>query len=235
MSEEKFVEELSKIGINLNEKQIKQLKEYCDLIIEWNDKINLTAITDPKDIYLKHFYDSLTLFKAIDLNRELNLCDVGSGAGFPGIVLKIVYPNLEIVLVDSLNKRVTFLNTVIKKLHLEKIEAIHERAEIYAKENREKYDLVTARAVANLTMLSELCIPLVKEKGYFIAMKSNNKQEIDDSYQAIKELGGKIEKIINFKLPYENSDRSLVKIRKEKKTPKTFPRRYSDIKNKPLK
>ena len=178
--------------------------------------MNLTRITEKEDVYLKHFYDSLTLSKVIDLKQDLTLCDVGSGAGFPGIVLKICFPNLKITLLDSLQKRVNYLNEIIKELDLKNIEAIHTRAEDYAKQNREKFDIVTARAVANLKILSELCIPMVKVNGLFIAMKANIEEEIENSMEILKKLDSKIEKIETFYLPIENSIRNIIMIQKQK-------------------
>lgn len=234
MTENKFIECVNKLGIEISDFQLNQLKKYYELLIEYNNKINLTAIVNKEDVYLKHFYDSLTLFKAVDLNKIETMCDVGSGAGFPGIVIKILFPKIKITLIDSLNKRILFLKDVIKKLNLKEIEAIHQRAELFALSNREKYDLVTARAVAPLNVLSELCIPLVKKNGYFIAMKGNNKEELNTSEDAIKKLGGSITKIINFILIFENSNRTLIKIKKVNLTSKKFPRKYSDIKKNPL-
>ena len=162
MTQNEFIEELEKIGIKVDEKKLKSLEEYYNMLIEYNNFMNLTGITDKGQVYLKHFYDSLTLTKIIDLNKEESLCDLGSGAGFPGIVIKIFYPNLNIVLVDSLAKRINFLNDVIKKLKLDGIKAVHARIEDYAKENEEKFDIVTARAVAPLNILLELGIKLNK-------------------------------------------------------------------------
>ena len=186
--------------------------------------MNLTRITEKEDVYLKHFYDSLTLVKVIDLTKNLTLCDVGSGAGFPGIVLKIVFPNLKITLIDSLQKRVNYLNEIIKELNLKEIEAIHTRAEDYAKNHREEYDIVTARAVANLKSLSEICIPMVKENEYFISMKGNVEEELIEANPMIETLGSKIEQIEEFFLPIENSSRALIKIKKIKKTSIKYPR-----------
>ena len=192
--------------------------------------MNLTRIIEKEDVYLKHFYDSLTLSKVIDLNQDLTLCDVGSGAGFPGIVLKICFPNLKITLLDSLQKRVNYLNEIIKELDLKNIEAIHTRAEDYAKQNREKFDIVTARAVANLKILSELCIPMVKVNGLFIAMKANIEEEIENSTEILKKLDSKIEKIETFYLPIENSIRNIIMIQKQKTTNNLYPRRIEKMK-----
>lgn len=231
MNIKEFIEETKKLGIELTAVQLQKLEKFYELLISWNEKINLTRITKKEDVYLKHFYDSLTLFKVINLDNELTLCDVGSGAGFPGIILKIVFPNLKVTLIDSLQKRVNYLNEVIKELDLFNIEAIHTRAEDYARNNREKFDIVTARAVANLRILSELCLPMVKEKGYFIALKANIEEELENSKEMIKKLNSSIEKIETFNLPIEHSIRNLVKIKKESKTNSIYPRRMDKIKN----
>lgn len=230
MNLEIFIEETKKLGINLTEKQLSQLEKFYQLLISWNEKMNLTRITEKEEVYLKHFYDSLTLSKVIDLNKDLIFCDVGSGAGFPGIVLKIVFPNLKITLVDSLQKRVNYLNEIIKDLELTNIEAIHDRAENYAKNHREEYNIVTARAVANLKVLSELCIPMVKENGYFISMKANIEEELENSKEIIKKLNSTIEKIETFYLPIENSIRNIILIKKEGKTNPIYPRKIDKIK-----
>lgn len=230
MNLEVFIEETRKLGINLTEEQLNKLEKFYELLISWNEKMNLTRITEKEEVYLKHFYDSLTLFKIINLNENLTLCDVGSGAGFPGIILKIVFPNLKITLIDSLQKRVNYLNEVIKILNLSNIEAIHTRAEEYAKIHRDEFDIVTARAVANLRVLSELCIPMVKENGYFIAMKANIEEELEDSKEILKKLDSNIEKIETFYLPIENSIRNIIRIKKERKTNLVYPRRMSQIK-----
>lgn len=225
-----FIEETKKLGITLTDLQLEKLNQFYELLISWNQKMNLTRITKKEDVYLKHFYDSLTLSKVIDLNQDLTICDVGSGAGFPGIVLKICFPNLKITLLDSLQKRVNYLNEIIKELDLKDIEAIHTRAEEYAKQNREKFDIVTARAVANLKILSELCIPMVKVNGLFIAMKANIEEEIENSTEILKKLDSKIEKIETFYLPIENSIRNIILIEKLKPTNTLYPRRIEKIK-----
>lgn len=225
-----FIEETKKIGIELTSQQLEKLNQFYELLISWNQKINLTRIIEKEDVYLKHFYDSLTLSKVIDLKQDLTLCDVGSGAGFPGIVLKICFPNLKITLLDSLQKRVNYLNEIIKELDLKNIEAIHTRAEDYAKQNREKFDIVTARAVANLKILSELCIPMVKVNGLFIAMKANIEEEIENSTEILKKLDSKIEKIETFYLPIENSIRNIIMIQKQKITNNLYPRRIEKMK-----
>ena len=207
MTKEEFIKELEKINVFLNEYQLNQLENYYKLLIEWNEKINLTRITDKKDVYLKHFYDSITLIKAIDLTQELTVCDLGTGAGFPGIVLKIVFPNLNITLVDALNKRIEFLKLVIKELELKNIKAIHERGEEFIKNNRNKFDLITCRAVAKLNVISEICIPGVRVNGYFIPMKAQIEEEIKDT-TFLDKLNSNLEDIVSFTLPYEESIRN---------------------------
>ena len=230
MKIEEFIIEVEKLGIDLTEEQLKKLEHFYELLISWNEKMNLTRITEKEEVYLKHFYDSLTLTKVVDLKDVETLCDVGSGAGFPGIVLKIVFPNLKITLIDSLQKRVNYLNAISKELELKDIVAIHTRCEDYAKINREKFDIVTARAVANLKMLSELCIPMVKVNGYFIAMKANVEDEIKESKNILNELSSKIEEVNEFNLPKEESKRTLIKIKKIKETNKKYPRTIDKIK-----
>lgn len=234
MNEKEFIEQLKLINIFVDDKQLYKLSQYYELLIEWNQKFNLTAITDKEQVYLKHFYDSATINKIIDLKAEKNLCDAGSGAGFPGIVLKILFPNLEVVLIDSHNKRINFLNFVIEKLKLEKIIAIQSRVEDYALESREQYDVVTARAVAPLNILLECCFPLIKVNKFFIAMKGNISQEINNSENALKCLDAEIVAIEEFLLPVEESHRTLLKIKKNKKTNNIYPRKYCDIKKRPL-
>lgn len=233
MNQSKFIEEVEKLGIEITDTKLKRLEKYYELLIEYNKVMNLTGITEKDQVYLKHFYDSLTISKIINLNEFETLCDLGSGAGFPGIVIGIFYPNLKITLIDSLNKRINFLNKVIEELELGNIKAIHTRIEDYAKENKETVDVVTARAVAPLNILLELGINLTKVGKYFVAMKGNIENEPDYT-NALDKLNCIEEDIIEFKLPIENSNRSLIKIRKEKTTSKLFPRKYNDIKKKPL-
>lgn len=233
MNKEEFVKALEDLSINISEKQLNDLDTYYKMLIEYNTHTNLTRITEEKEVYLKHFYDSLTLVKAVNLNNQ-TLLDVGTGAGFPGLVLKIVFPNLKVVLLDSLNKRITFLNSVIEKLDLKNIKAVHDRAEEYAKGNKERFDIVTSRAVANLNMLSELCLPFLKIRGYFIPMKADAKDELKNAQNAIKTLGGVIKDIINFQLPNDTGIRTLIKIEKVSKTSEKYPRKFAEIKKKPL-
>ncbi len=219
MNEKEFIEETKKLGIELTSEQLQKLKDFYQILMQENKKINLTRIIEEKEVYLKHFYDSLTLVKTINLTEILTLCDVGTGAGFPGIVLKIVFPNLKITLLDALQKRVLYLNRVITQLELKDIEAFHIRSEDYAKQGTKQFDVVTARAVANLTKLAEICMPLVAYNGYFIPMKGKLEEELDEAQKTIEKCGGKIEKITRFHLPIEESERTIVKIRVKKKTP----------------
>lgn len=234
MNQNKFIEELNKLSIDITDEQIKQLDKYHELLVSWNEKMNLTGIVEKEAVYLKHFYDSLTICKIIDLNKVETLCDIGTGAGFPGLVLKILFPDLMITLIDSLNKRINFLNKVIKELDLNKIETIHARAEEYGIKNKEKYDIVTARAVAPLNILLEYSIPLVKTDGYFIAMKANVNDELDNSKNALSKLDCKIDNVIKFNLPIEESNRTLISVRKLDKTKNIYPRKYNEIKKRPL-
>ena len=206
MNLNEFNEELKKIGITLSAYQLDKLEKFYKLLVEWNQKINLTRIIDKEEVYLKHFYDSLTIAKVIDLNEVETLCDVGTGAGFPGIVLKIFYPHLKITLVDSLQKRVNYLNEVIKELDLKDISAIHERGE----DHKEKYDVVTARAVANIEKLTTYTMHLLKKDGLLIALKGNIDEELNEEVKNRLSKKYKIVKIEKFLLPIENSNRSIV-------------------------
>lgn len=234
MNQSRFIEELKKLNIEITDKQLKDLETYYEMLIEYNKKMNLTGITEKEQVYLKHFYDSLTIIKIIDLNEQETRCDIGTGAGFPGMVLKIVFPKLKVTLVDSLNKRIEFLKDVKNKLNLENLEIINSRAEEFAKGNIEKFDVVTARAVAHLSILLEYSLPMIKINKYFIAMKGNIKEELEESKNAIKLLNSKLEEDIEFKLPIEESNRNLVKIVKISKTNNKYPRKYSEIKKKKL-
>ncbi|MCI9434288.1 MAG: 16S rRNA (guanine(527)-N(7))-methyltransferase RsmG [Bacilli bacterium] len=229
-----FIENLKKINININVSQLKQLEKYYELLIEYNEKMNLTGITEKEQVYLKHFYDSLTINKIIDLNTVENLCDVGTGAGFPGLVIKILFPKINVTLVDSLNKRIDFLNAVIKELNLVGIDTLHDRIENFGRKTREKYDVVTARAVSSLNILLEYCLPLVKYGKYFIPLKANISREILEIDHAKKELNCELVDKLEFLLPSENSTRTILKFKKLKATPKKYPRPYSRIKKKPL-
>lgn len=230
MNKQEFLEELKKLGINLTNDQIDKLARFYQLLVTWNEKINLTTIIKEEEVYLKHFYDSLTLIKVVDLRQPLTILDVGTGAGFPGIVLKIVFPNLKITLLDSLTKRINYLNEIIKELDLHDIETVCSRCEEYTKINREKYDLVVARAVSHLKILSEMIIPTVKVNGYFIAMKANLNDELEKTIPMLKKLNSELKEIKEFSLPIENSKRTLVVIKKNAKTALLYPRKYSEIK-----
>lgn len=233
MNEKEFITELKKLNIEVTPLMLERLEKYYNLVIEYNQKINLTRITEKQDVYLKHFYDSITLIKAIDLNQNLKVCDIGTGAGFPGLVLKIVFPNLRITLVDALNKRINFLNIVIKELNLKNINTVHDRAEIFIRKNNETYDLITCRAVSKLNIISELCIPGLKINGYFIPMKANIDEEIKNT-KYLQTLGAKIENIITFKLPKQDINRNLIIIKKIRKTDNNYPRNYDKILKHPL-
>ena len=227
-STNKFEEELNNLGIVLNEQQKKQFDQYYELLTEWNKFMNLTGITDYDEVNLKHFTDSLTIAKIRDMKQVESVIDIGTGAGFPGIPLKIVYPHLRVVLLDSLSKRIKFLDEVIRVLGLENIETIHGRAEDFAKkkEYRECFDLCVSRAVANLSTLSEYCLPFVKVDGSFISYKSGESdEEIRQAEYAVKVLGGKVARIEKFQLPGTDMGRALVDLKKVKTTPKKFPRK----------
>ncbi len=209
MTKEEFIKALEELNITLSNEQLNKLDLFYKLLVEWNNKINLTRIIEEDEVYLKHYYDSLTIVKAIDLTKVDTLCDVGSGAGFPGIVLKIVFPNLKITLIDSLQKRVNYLNEIIKKLELDNIKAIHTRGEDY----KETFDIVTSRAVANIEKLVKFTMHLVNKNGVFVAMKGDIDKELTKEVEIKINKKYKIEKIIRFNLPKEDSIRSLVIIK----------------------
>lgn len=235
-----FHRDLNEFHITLSDIQAEQFITYYEMLVEKNQVMNLTAITDWDEVVKKHFVDSLSLVKAYDLNNaeaEISLMDIGTGAGFPGLPLKITFPNLNVTLLDSLNKRVDFLNEVIDALQLNGIEAIHGRAEDYAKPDklREKYDLCVSRAVANLSTLSEYCLPYVKVGGQFISYKSEKSpEEMDEAGNAIDILGGKIQEQITFMLPDSDIYRNLVVIEKINETPQKYPRKAGTASKKPL-
>lgn len=209
MNKEEFIIAVKELGIELDETKLNKLNKFYELLIEWNEKINLTRIVEKEDVYLKHFYDSLTIAKVVDLSKKETLCDVGTGAGFPGVVLKIVYPNLKITLVDSLLKRVNYLNTIIEELELDNIHATHSRGEDF----KEKFDVVTARAVANIEKLLGYTMHLVNDNGLLVAMKGNIDEELSESVINKINTKYKIIEINKFLLPKENSNRSLVVIK----------------------
>ena len=228
MNKEEFIKETKKIGIELNNQILKDLEAYYNILKEENTKYNLTRIISQEDVYLKHFYDSLTITTIVDINNQ-SICDLGSGAGFPGLVLAICFPNTKMTLIESNGKKCYFLNTVKEKLNLNNVNIINTRVEEYARKNREIFDIVTARAVAPLKHLLEYGVPLVKIEGSFIAMKANIEGEIEniDNYYAKLDIK-EIKKMV-FNLPKENSLRTLLKYQKLKVTNQKYPRRYSDI------
>ena len=224
-----------KINIELTNEAFLNFEEYYKFLVEYNEHVNLTAITDYDGVYYKHFYDSLTLSLALDVTKPINLVDVGAGAGFPSIPNAIVFNNLNVTIIDALNKRINFLNELIAKLKLNNAKALHARAEEYAAFHREEADVVTARAVARLNILAELCIPLVKVGGLFVAMKSvESEQEFLEAKGAIKTLGAEHLKTISVELPNQMGHREILVFKKVNKTPSKYPRQFSQIKNKPL-
>ncbi|KFZ27254.1 MAG: Ribosomal RNA small subunit methyltransferase G [Candidatus Izimaplasma bacterium HR2] len=226
---EKFELLLNGLNIELTDKKYDQFIKYYELLVEWNSKINLTAITEFEDVFIKHFYDSLCLVKGIELSNQ-SLLDVGSGAGFPSIPLKIIFEDLDITIIDSLNKRINFLKILTESLNVN-VKLIHGRAEEH--KNKNYYDIVTARAVSHLQILSELCIPFVKREGFFIALKGTNySEELEKSNKAFSILGGKFENIIEYSV--EGLGRSLIIIKKVKETNSKYPRIYGKIKSSPL-
>ncbi|PID01123.1 16S rRNA (guanine(527)-N(7))-methyltransferase RsmG [Sporosarcina sp. P2] len=228
MTEEQFYEALQEKGFLLSDAQKQQFKRYFEVLVEWNEKMNLTAITDAPSVYLKHFYDSLTSAFYVDFIKYESVCDVGAGAGFPSIPLKIIYPHLHVTIVDSLNKRITFLNHLAGELKLENVAFVHARAEEFGRnpKYREQFDVVTARAVARLSVLSELCIPLVKQGGLFVSMKgAAASEEMKDATRAVKLLGAVLQNEHEFLLPEEDSERHIFVFEKKKQTPKKYPRK----------
>ena len=226
---------LKDIDITLSDYQLEQFDKYYKFLLEYNEKVNLTAITEETEVFIKHFYDSILVSKTIDFNNIESICDVGSGAGFPSIPLKILYPHLKVSIVDSLEKRLVFIKELADLLKLEDISAIHSRAEDF-KEGRGSFDVVAARAVARENIIEELCIPLSKVGGYFISMKGSNYQEELNETKAYQILGAKVDKINEFELPLikEGNKRVIIVIKHEKETNKKYPRNWSQIKNKPL-
>jgi len=222
------------LGIKPTLKESFILERYYKFLVEKNQVMNLTGITDYDGVYYKHFYDSLSLNKGIDLNKVTTMLDIGSGAGFPGVVIKIFYPHIKLTIVDSLGKRITFLKELTDYLGLTGIEFVCDRAENFVKQRRNYYDLVTARAVAPIDILDELAIPYVKIGGYLVAMKASNfKEELDRALNGIQILGGKVEDIISFNLPNDLGERHLLKIKKVLENNR-YPREFKDIKKKPL-
>lgn len=231
-----LIDQAEKSGIELSNEQIEKFERYYELLIEWNEKMNLTALTEMEDVALKHFCDSVLLLKYADIREGASLIDVGTGAGFPSIPVKIMRPDINLCLLDSLNKRLIFLNEVVSQLNLENVQIIHSRAEDGAKkaELREKFDYATSRAVAQLNVLSEYCLPYVKVGGAFLAMKGKySEEEISNAKNAIKLLGGKTSKVSTYNL-IDSSERTIINISKISKTDSRYPRNSGKIKSKPL-
>ena len=237
MTIDKFIEELKKINIVLTDDQLEKFKKYADFLLEYNKTTNLTAIRDIEGVYLKHFYDSLLVFNndIIDYSKVNNLIDVGTGAGFPGIVIKIIQPHINVTLLDSNNKKTTFLKELVKVLDLDNVTVVNDRAENFVNENRQKFDISIARAVSELRVIAELCLPLTKINGYFVALKGNYVPEIKQASIAIEKLNSEIVSIQERQLPIENSYRSIIYIRNNKKIDDIYPRRYEQIIKKALK
>ncbi len=234
MTEQEFSNELKKLNILVSEEKLHQLKIFFEKLVKYNQKTNLTRIINKEEVYLKNFYDSLTILKIIDLNEKINLLDIGSGAGFPGIVLKIFYPNLDITLLDSNNKKTDWLKYISDILDL-KINIVHDRVENFAKTNLNSYDIVTSRAVANLRVLSELSLPLVKKNGFFVPLKGNVIDELQEAETTIKIMGGKVIDNISFNLPNNMGLRTILKIKKIRNSSLDEIRTYDKILKKPLK
>ncbi len=230
MNRELFIKYIEDLNLKVTSTQLDQLESYADFLLEYNEHTNLTAIKTKDEVYLKHFYDSLTLVKYIDLNNYKSLVDIGTGAGFPGMVLKIIFPHLHVILMDSNNKKIKFLEELIKKLDIKDIETINARSEDYARNHKDEYDIVTARAVTTMSVLSELCLPLVKVGGYFIPLKADVTEELEASNNILNELKASIESINVFNLPIEQSKRTIIKIKKIGKTPDKYPRTYDKMK-----
>ena len=235
MNINEFIEALRAQGIELSSRQLEQFEIYYQMLYTWNEKMNLTNIVEHDEVYLKHFYDSLTLAFYHPLDHQ-SILDIGAGAGFPSIPLKIVFPSLKVTIVDSLNKRISFLNALFEALGLNQTEACSARAEAYCQDHREAYDIVTARAVARFEILDELCLPLVRPGGYFIALKgAGGKEEYAQAKGGIEKLGGRLEALHEFQLPGREDQRMNFYIQKVKSTPVKYPRAFAKIKKSPLK
>lgn len=237
MNKDRFIQELKKINIILTDDQVELFNKYAKFLLEYNKTVNLTAIRDIEGVYLKHFYDSCLVINnsLVDFNNVNSLIDIGSGAGFPGVIIKILYPNIELTLLDSNNKKTTFLSKLIEYLNLENVTIVNDRAENFVKNNRQKFDISIARAVSELRIISELCIPLTKVNGYFIALKGNYKEELDSAKSTIKILNSEVEKTIETTLPIEESIRTLIFIKINGIVDNKYPRLYDQIVKKTLK
>lgn len=229
MNKERFIEECNKIGIEISDEILFKLDKYKELLIEWNNKFNLTTIIEEEDIFLKHFFDSLYILSVTDFNNK-NVCDFGTGAGFPGMVIAILNNSTKVTLIESNNKKITFLNEVKKQLNLNNITIICDRAELYGRDNRDLYDIVTCRAVSNLKIILELSISLLKVDGLFIPMKSNVDDELNESKNKEKLLGYELIDKNDYLLPIENAKRTILVYKKIKKTDSKYPRNYNVIK-----
>ncbi len=230
-----FKEELEKLGLRITSQQEKKFQDYYERLIEVNQYLNLTAITEKDMVFRKHFLDSLELARVLNLKEKFTLCDVGSGAGFPSLPLAIMSDSVEVTIIDALNKRILFLNNLIQDLKLSNVCALHQRAEDYVKECHAYFDVVTARAVARLNVLAELCLPLTRIGGVFIAMKgSTGEEELNEAKHAIEVLGGRVQRRIAFELPDESEKREIIVIEKVKATPVKYPRNFGKIKERPL-
>lgn len=234
MSEAEFIKQLEEIGITLTELQIRELNNYCAFLLEYNSHTNLTAIKDTTAVYLKHFYDSLMVAKYVDFSKISSLLDIGTGAGFPGMVLKIVFPNIRVTLLDANHKKTDFLKELVKRLQLSDIEIINARAEEYAQNHLEEFNLVTSRAVAKLRILVELALPMLKIGGHFLALKGNCEEELEEAFDTISIMGGKVYLKAMDTLPIEESVRTFVDIEKLAVTPTGYPRKYDKIVRNPL-
>lgn len=230
MNKELFKKYIDELNLKVTEEQLDKLEKYAIFLLEYNEHTNLTAIKTKEEVYLKHFYDSLTIVKYVDLKNYSSLVDIGTGAGFPGMVLKIMFPHLRVVLMDSNNKKIKFLDELIKLLDIKDIETINARSEEYAITHKDSFDIVTARAVTSMPILSELCLPLVRVDGYFIPLKADVTEELPAATHIIKELNASIESINEFFLPIEEAKRTIIKIKKTDKTPDKYPRTYDKMK-----
>lgn len=238
MNERKLlIDGAKELGIQLTETQVEQFIKYKALLQEWNQKMNLTAITEDTEVITKHFLDCMTINNAIDMSREYSMIDIGTGAGFPGLVIKIAFPHIKVILVDALKKRLTFLQEVITKLGLQEVECIHSRAEDLGKNKmyREAFDICASRAVANLAVLGEYTLPFVKINGYLIALKGQNlDEELENGVKALEVLGGELEQVIEAKVPFTELNHRIAKVKKVRHTSSKYPRKAGEPVKNPL-